>query len=346
MRLNNHLYCLSGHALTEYGLILGLLVIMLIGFLGSLGWTLNDSYGNTILAMRLNPQATGADNDPKTEGSNNAEHVNIPLTDPRYHQYRIQKILDDAPKQTIKLNDGQIITIPNPDLNTLQDTLGPSGSTDLVQALVQRMITALQKVDANPEVITELSEFANKTHTISRIQKGREADLLAYFTTDPVLHSDRYTELRNLAYLDLNTDNTLFKSFTGTSCPDCATKDATYFLEGGELYVSSSGVANAYGGQTSTMNVSHLSYVYELSARNFYTQQVLEEKNLGNLNQVFSPIGDYIVRSAEDLENKVQFSSGQNYESYFENGYQPTWLTTRINANKVCTLSKDSQCLK
>lgn len=162
MRLSKtHSLQSSGHALSEYGLIAGLVVIIAIGGLSLLGNQVNGLLEGMI-TTRSSPNAilpAQNQSSPPTNTTNFGD---------RFGGY---DILANSPLQTITLSNGKTISVPVANIDKLSETLGPNGGTLGVEASVLALISALEKANPDDPSIPDLKTWATMLHQKAQLQK-------------------------------------------------------------------------------------------------------------------------------------------------------------------------------
>jgi hypothetical protein len=324
MPLRSH----TAQSLTEYSLVIGLVALACISGVAILGSQIQQELGN---AMGANvPAGSSVAQIPKALAAPFTQQQGFFLT-----PQEIQSILDQSPSQTLDLGNGKSVTIPKPNFPELQETLGPNGSTEVALALIQRMQEALKAQGIDPEtVIPELSFFSKTGHQVSDQQKEGESLLTAFMypgeqkVGDVVASMTSYNQKmgRQLGFFaDREAKQLAFQ------------KDAN-----GAFFVSGTVEMN---GQTNP-NPKRIED-FPVIDRLFYTgemtkQRLQTEPNLKALLPEFTTILDTINQNNNTLvyENRVRSTP------YTGEIKEATWLSTKIESNKACLLSKDKTCLR
>jgi hypothetical protein len=328
MKLNYH----HAHSLSEYSLILGLAVIIGIGGLTALGSQVSDMLGNTIASQNGNPKRLAI---PSQNTQNNVPLASPPASSIFISSNEVESILNQAPTQTLVLADGRKLTLPNPNFNELQETLGPNGSTEVALALIQRMQAALKEAGIDPEtVIPELSLFSKTGHQMSDQQKEGESLLL-----ESMFPGDKKVA-------DLFATMTSYTQKMGRQIGFFEQREAkqlTFQKDGNGSFLVSGTVE--MNGQTNPNPkpiedfpvIDRLFYTGELTKQRLQT-----EPNLQALFPQFSKILETINQNNANLiyENRVRSTP------YTGEIKEATWLSTKIESNKACLLSKDKTCLR
>ena len=162
MRLSKtHSLQSSGHALSEYGLIAGLVVIIAIGGLSLLGNQVNGLLEGMI-TTRSSPNAI------LPAQNQSSPPINTTNFGDRFGGY---DILANSPLQTITLSNGKTISVPVANIDKLSETLGPNGGTLGVEASVLALISALEKANPDDPSIPDLKTWATMLHQKAQLQK-------------------------------------------------------------------------------------------------------------------------------------------------------------------------------
>jgi Flp pilus assembly pilin Flp len=149
----------TGHALSEYGLIAGLVVIVSIGALSLLG-----SQVQGLLDGMITTRSSSNALSPAPAGT----LANRNLFGDRFGGY---DILANSSPATIVLSNGKTISVPMANSEKLSETLGPNGGTLGVEASLLALIAALEKENPEDPNIPDLKTWANLLHRKAGLQK-------------------------------------------------------------------------------------------------------------------------------------------------------------------------------
>jgi hypothetical protein len=316
---------ITGHSLSEYSLIVGLTVIVAIGGLSVLGLQVSDLLGNTITKSSgpKNVIATGNPNGAKILGPGVGGFFLSPQ--------QIDTILNQSPTQTLDLGNGKKLTIPNPNLNALSETLGPNGSTEVGLALLKRLQEALIAQGIDPNSIPEMAFFANAAHKTSDIQKQSEMflkDLYGGVGANGLSSGNEY-----IASLDNGSVGIVKFSDYEFS------KDAqgNYLVKN---YVDSTGNLNY-----DFTPLKELPVQEQMNLSAVMTQRkLLSVPGLAAIKPTFDTIWKNINTGTNNLA--IGIDTRINYTGPVDSVAPPLWLNTKIEANKACILSKESNCIQ
>lgn len=316
----------QAHSLSEYSLIIGLTVIVAIGGLSFIGLQVSDLLGNTITKSSgpKNIIATGNPNGNNT-GNTSASGVGGFFLSPQ----QIDTILNQAPTQTLDLGNGKKVTIPNPNLNALSETLGPNGSTEVGLALLEKLKAALIAQGADPNTIAEMGFFANKAHQTSDIQKQTEIfmkDLYGGVSPNGLSSGNEYIgSLDNGSIGVVRFSNYEFSKDT----------QGNYLVKN---YMDGLGNINR-----NFIPFSGLPIQDQMNlAATMTNQKLSKDPALKNILPTFNTIWKNINTGTNNLGNSIsmRISNPEGYKN------PPTWLNTKIEANKACILSKETNCIQ
>ncbi len=330
LKRNHH----RAHSLSEYGLVIGLAVIIGIGGLMTLGSQVSGLLGNTISHRPDSQSQSRLASTPQ---------ANQNITSPNQTQpaglfitpNEVEAILNQAPTQTLVLADGKKLTLPNPDFTELQETLGPNGSSEVALALLERMKAALIEAGIDPEtIIPELSFFSKTGHQVSDEQKTGERFLVEFAHPVDRKVADVIVSMSNYSHLMIRPSG----FYAETELKHLAFQKG----QDGTFLVSGTSEPN---GQTNP-NLKPISD-FPVTDRLFYAGELAKhrlqtESNLRPLLPQFSTILETLTKNNNDLvyENRLR---SMPFAGQFTN---PTWLTTKVESNKACLLSKDKTCLR
>ena len=327
MRLNISLggkpaNALSGHALSEYGLAIGLVVIVSIAALTTLGSQVSGMFENTIGTRKV----VSASTNPLTSNSG------TPVTQAKgffLTPQEIDTILNQAPTQTLSLGNGKSITIPNPNYSQLSETLGPNGVTEVSLAMIKKMQEALRSVGIDPETeYPELSFYAKNAHKNSHLQKKIEQDIATMLLSQNdfgMISQDDY-----LASFDSGDNG---GHITQTS-------QIQFHRDEQGHYYAQNFYNTKTGFQAEPINIETLPLQTQLHLSHALVATKLISSSLW---EPFQQINNNILTGTRRLAQEG--SSIRFNENAFKNQI-PTWLNTKIEANKACLMSQEQRCFE
>lgn len=302
---------MMGHSLSEYGLAMGLVVIVGITGLSTLGSQVDGMFSNMV-------------------ASKQSQLINQAQTTFYATPSQVQTILNQSPTQTIDLGNGKSITIPQPNFDRLQETLGPNGTTEVALALLERMKLAMKAQGIDLNTMPEMAFFANSAHNTSHLQKQAEAYLAGLYVGDK--HNPYNTGREYMTTLDNHFHG--FESFgQDIAFGKNAQGDFTVWN-----YVNSLGQVQKEPKVLKTMSTHDQMYL----SRVMTSQKLDQDPVLKNLNIPFANIWNNInagTTKLADLMDKKIIDDTPLSEA-------PVWLSTKTEANKACLLSKETQCLQ
>jgi hypothetical protein len=320
----------TAQSLTEYSLVMGLVALACIGGLAVLGTQIQENMQD----------ALGNQQNQSIQLTSVPSSLNAPTTQAAgffLSSSEVQNILDQAPSQTLSLGNGKSITLPKPDFNQLQETLGPNGSTEVSIALMERMIAAIKENGENPEsIIPELSMFAKNGHQLSAIYKNTESYLANFYAKNNIV-APYELDLQLGIYTRSEGNEIYLSDYTKEA-------DGNYSFTGREYL-------------TNGKTVEHKRYINDVPPNerihllNKLVNQKLESNpNLSDLITPFKDIYSAIHQSHSNLGNQVDWiqCSNPNYDCRDKTKPKESteWLNTKIESNKSCLMSKDQTCLQ
>jgi hypothetical protein len=326
----------TAQSLTEYSLVIGLVALACIGGVALLSTQVQDRLGNTL--GNTAPGGSSVVQIPKALAAPFTQQSGFLLS-----QEEIQSILDQSPTQTIDLGNGKSIKIPQPNLNELQETLGPNGSSEVALAVIQRMQEALKSQGIDPAtVIPELAEFSNAGHTLSVQQANTEAKLAnVILFGEPPPRSARDSEKLTSYAGRLNIE---FGSYN-TPMEQILRKDSS-----GNFFITINSADEFDNPHVFDRQLNDLAPPSKLILLNNSVRLRLEgDHNLKSLIQPFNQAFNTIVSNHESLkqtlnEANTKIQTGTPLTSTTSG--MPYWLSTKMESNKTCLMSKDQTCLK
>jgi Flp pilus assembly pilin Flp len=153
-----------GHALSEYGLIAGLVVIVSIGGLSILGSQVQGLLDGMISTRSSNNSLSPNLPNPNANGT----LPNSSLFGDRFGGY---DILANSSLSSVVLSNGKTISVPVANIDKLSETLGPNGGTLGIEASVLALIDALEKANPDDPSIPDLKTWATMLHQKAGLQK-------------------------------------------------------------------------------------------------------------------------------------------------------------------------------
>ncbi len=300
----------TGHSLSEYGLAIGLVVLVGISGLSTLGSQVDGLFSNMVSSKQTSLV------------NKNTEFYATPS--------QIQAVLNHSPTQTIDLGNGKSITIPQPNFEALQETLGPNGTTEVAIALLERMKLAMKAQGIDLNTMPEMAFFANSAHNTSHLQKQAEAYLAGLYVDDK--HNLYNTGREYMTTLDPHFHG--FESF-GQDIAFGKNAQGDYTVWN---YVNALGQKQTEPKVLKTMSTHDQMYL----SRVMTSQKMAQDPILQHLNIPFANIWNNInagtTKLADLMDKKIQQDKPLSDS--------PVWLSTKTEANKACLLSKETQCLK
>jgi hypothetical protein len=317
-----------GHALSEYGLAIGLVVIVSISGLSLVGMQVSDLLGNTI-GKRSVPKTVIATASPTSNNTGTSSQHGIGgfFLSPQ----QIETLLDESPSQTLDLGNGKKLTIPNPNLNTLSETIGPNGSTEVGLALLQRLQEALKAQGIDPNSIPEMGYFANTAHQTSDVQKKAEIYMKHLYETGDngghsignsvIAHYDNGS-VGNVRFGNYQFDKDTQGNFTVTN------------------YIDQDGIVHY-----EALKMKDLPVQEQMNLAAVMTgDRLKKDEALKNILPTFNTIWKNITTGTNKLANSID--ARLQHKGSVDSVRAPHWLNTKIEANKACLLSKETHCLK
>jgi hypothetical protein len=242
---------------------------------------------------------------------------------------KIDTILNQSPTQTLDLGNGKKLTIPNPNLNALSETLGPNGSTEVGLALLKRLQEALIAQGIDPNSIPEMGYFANAAHKTSGIQQQTEMFL-----------KDLYS---GVSPNGLDTGNEYIASLDNGSIGIVRFSNYEFNKDAQGNYLVKNYIDGSGNINPNFIPMKDLPVQDQMNlASNMTLKKLNSDPTLKNIIPTFENIWKNINTGTNKLANSIEMiiSNPAIYKD------PPTWLNTKIEANKACILSKESNCIQ
>lgn len=335
----------NGHGLSEYGLVVGLLLVVTLAGMSMFGQQIGQFFNNSASSMTSSLVSTGTENQWETHNLKR-----ITSTDPLEANQQngffispkaINAVLDQAPKRTYDLGNGKRIELPNPDYVSLQETLGPSGSTEVSLALLKRLDQALRAQGIDPEAtIPEMGFFAKAAHqTNNSVNKKAELFLNSLF--------------EGASYGSLKNGTDYIASIDGGFNFELPHMIGSQFKRDDQGHFLVKNFSSLDGQFISEFTpLKNLPVIQQMNLSSGMTQEKLRNTpSLRSLAPIFTEITTNINTNTQTVSNNItklvtNSASVKNGTSYDE---PPNWLLyrkTQMEANKACTLSKENNCFQ
>jgi Flp pilus assembly pilin Flp len=335
----------KGHGLSEYGLSLGLLLVVTLAGMSIFGQQIGQFFNTSASSMTSSLVSTG------TENQWDAQNLKrITPKDPLeaekqkgffISQKEINAVLNQAPTRRYDLGNGKQIELPAPDYVSLQETLGPSGSTEVSLALLKRLDQALRAQGINPEeTIPEMGFFANAAHkTNNNVHKKAEVFLNSLF--------------EGVSFQDIKSGNDYIASIDGGYQFELPNLLGPEFKRNGQGKFQVKNYLSVESNYISDFTpLESLPVLHQMYLSSAMTQSKLNNTpSLRSLSPIFSNITSNIQANTKTISNDItklvtNSATIQNGTAYDE---PPNWLLyrkTQMEANKACTLSRENNCFQ
>jgi Flp pilus assembly pilin Flp len=296
-----------GHALSEYGLIIGLVVIASIASLSFLGEQVSSQLGSTI-------------------GKRNLVTNQLP-TSP-FGRWTQAQLFHNATQQAVTLPNGSKINITIPNYNELTETAGPNGQVSAALASLNQFIADLKKAGVPQDVIQELVNLSETGHQIAnQLERQDQFTSLNWKKLNP--------DGNTAENLNLSND---YKS--GHYFPPASMMEQMQIVqnENGAYAVSHL----PFRPTNITATLAELHPAERLFVQRMLVDQALEKRGLSALKPAIFQLSEQI-RSANSQSNHL-LNASVNGDSLKITDPVPAWMTARVSSNGICTPSGSTTC--
>lgn len=297
----------TGHTLSEYGLILGLVVITSIASLSFLGEQVNNQISGTIGKRSL---------------------TTTPLPTNSFGRWPISQLFKNATQQAMTLPNGSTINVTLPNYNELTETAGPNGQVSAALASLNQFVADLKKAGVPQDVIQELVNLSETGHQIAnQLERQDQFTSLNWQKLNPDSNAGEN--------LNLSNDYKSGHYFPPASLME---KMKLFKNENGEYAVSHL----PFRPENITAIFAELHPAERLFVQRMLADQALEKHGLSALKPAIFQLSEQI-RSANSQSNHL-LNAAYNGDSQKNTDPVPAWMTARVSSNGICTPSGSTTC--
>lgn len=318
----------SGQSLTEYSLVIGLVILGATGGLMLLGQNVSTQMQSS-LAIAGNPSPLVA-----SSGNNNLQPLSAASGNP----------FANFPGKTITLDlgEGRVLNLNYANPPAVAESVGGNGVTENALAALDQMIAQLKTLDPDNPVISDLVALSKEGHSIKFVQRAIEAKFPAEgfpdnesrykFVTDPtntitLPNGQVMTMLDAMDSLSFNNGRSVAKE----------QKNALFYRNADYQADLESVKTDFFIG--SFNNREGYSYSDENPIARFINQVKAVEANA--FVQSHPALKTLVV---ETLSQDIYLSSNHTHLAPNKADVKQLAETTRENANQICTQASSASC--
>lgn len=350
----------SGQSLQEYALVGGLVAAVCIVGVFNLTSTLQNSLNETLSGA---PSNTVVAVTPPTLQPPSS--VSVGNAAPSTLEAYWESLLNQQPKQTLTLPNGQQIQVPSANMN-LPEALAPNGQTEVQLAAMQALIEQLKANGGDPAVISSLEALANQGHAMADAQKPLDTVYQKILQTSddfkasqkiPPAVWQKMIETGNFSPSPTQFSQWLFddynKEYTqGGTKTDLMSLAVNITNNEGEF----SGVSHVFGVSVDDAT-KQIKNVTQLEQFRLATNQAVQDlQQRGYSPEFISTItgfatniqqaGQATARLLLSVDNELAQTGTISQKPSTDPSYTLPSQTSQENANQICLESRGGQCIR